>query len=179
MNNQPTLNKYFKVKSNLSTSEMNNGCKITFNLSLKKTPNKSPKLKNENGNIQDVIDLVSGDEDAISSTPKELNQSTTSSSQSTLPYTPETINTFLGVSFSQKSSQTPSSSTKFSDSPNSETPTRKRKFYSPTKKRSTSVTTPTKVKRNLSHALSASGSQTIFNNHDYLQATQDVDDKSE
>lgn len=174
MNNQPTLNKHFRVKSNLSTPAMNNGCKITFNL------NKSPKLKNENGNIQDVIDLVSDDEDAISSTPKELNQSATSSSQSTLPNTPETTNTFLSVSLSQKSSQTPpSSSTKFSNSPNSETPTRKRKFYSPNKKRSISVTTPTKVKRNLSHALSASGSQTIFNNHDYLQATQDVDDKSE
>lgn len=179
MNNQTTLNKYFRVKSNLLT-EMNNGRKISFNLSLKKTPNKSPKLKNENRNVPDVIDLVSDDEDAISSTPKELNQSGTSSSQSTLPYTPETIHTFPSGSFSQKSSQTPSSSsTKFSNSPNSETPTRKRKFYSPIKKRSQSVTTPTKVKRNLSQALSASGSQTIFNNHDFLEATQDVDDKSE
>ncbi|XP_046970251.1 fanconi-associated nuclease 1-like isoform X2 [Vanessa cardui] len=156
--------------------------KKKFNLSITKTPTKSPKLTLE---TEHVVDLISDedDEESISSKTCELNQSQTSSSESTLIYTPEMqhkspVNQSPCGEISNKSSMSPGSGYKSlnKSSPSFRSPSTSRKYFSPTKKRSIAVRTPTKAKRNLSDIISKCEKQSIFNNEEFLQASNNVDD---
>ncbi|XP_026495502.2 fanconi-associated nuclease 1-like isoform X1 [Vanessa tameamea] len=181
MNQQTTLNKYFKIKTN-SFKEMDINRKKKCNLSITKTPIKLPKLTLEN---EHVVDLISDDDDegSISSKTCELNQSQTSSSESTLIYTPEMlhkspVNQSPFEEISNKSSMSPSSDHKSlnKSSPSFRSPSTSHKYFSPTKKRSIKVRTPTKAKRNLSDIISKCDKQNIFNNEEFLQASKNLDD---
>ncbi|XP_050352889.1 fanconi-associated nuclease 1-like isoform X3 [Nymphalis io] len=182
MNQQTTLNKYFKIKDN-TFKKMDTNRKKKHNLSITRTPVKSPKVTNENKN---VIDLISDDdEESISSKTCDLDQSRKSSSESTLVYTPEMLRKSSAIhssceDISNKSSLSPASEHKSSNksSPSFRSPSTSRKYYSPTKKRSIAVRTPTKAKRNLCYTLSKCGSENIFNDEEFLQASKDLDDST-
>ncbi|XP_052743686.1 fanconi-associated nuclease 1 [Bicyclus anynana] len=143
---QSTLDRYFKIKNNnLSTKKVK---KLTKRSRLSKSketmkPKSSPKACSGN----EVISLVSDDED------QELNCSatTTASSNTTLEYDAD-IKASPGIS---------------------QSPSPKKKFYSPTKKRRISMKSPIKAKRNLNVSLETEGKK--VNN---TGITKDMDDNT-
>ncbi|XP_045778010.1 fanconi-associated nuclease 1-like isoform X2 [Maniola jurtina] len=154
---QSKLDRFFKVKHIVSapTTTLMPGNKKRLNLSLSRTPMKSPKLLLEDHSVPAVIDLTSDDEmrDA-----DELNCSGTSatsnSSNTTITYSPA-YNTSPGT-------------------PKLLSPSPKKKFYSPSKKRQLAIKSPVKAKRNLSLSL---GSQDV-KDEEFKEKTKGVDDKT-
>lgn len=162
MKQQVTITNFFKLKSRPSKKMENSPIKKR-NLSLRKTPKKSPKRLEDETHEVYVVDL----------------NDTSSSSDSTVIYSPESRTPQTSTSVSHNLKRTPMSCppmVQTHGSPNFGTPS-KHKFYSPTRKRSCAVKSPIKAKRNLNHTLS-NCKTCIYDSDDFITICKGFNDKS-